>query len=141
MTSEFYIRSVAAPGQFSFSLSQKMPPVQLFQFIGGIVRAEPAIDEAARDAPIPAVFVDHAVHDAIDFCLHAYPPKNALPSVPPGCSAPGRLLLPVCYQASTLVSSNEANCCVSSVTAVYFHVESGVRSLILSMAVPIWLPS
>lgn len=70
MTSEFYIRSVAAPGQFSFSLSQKMLPVQLFQLIGGVVRAEPAIDEAARDAPIPAVFVDHAVHDAIDFRLH-----------------------------------------------------------------------
>ena len=48
-----------------------MPPVQLFQLIGGVVRAEPAIDEAARGAPIPAVFVDHAVHDAIDFCLHA----------------------------------------------------------------------
>lgn len=48
-----------------------MLPVQLFQFVGGIVRAEPAIDEAARDAPIPAVFVDHTVHDAIDFRLHA----------------------------------------------------------------------
>lgn len=54
----------------SFSLSQEMPPVQLFQLIGGVVRAEPAIDEAARDAPIPAVFVDQAVHDAIDFRLH-----------------------------------------------------------------------
>ena len=50
MTSEFYIRSVAAPGQFSFSLSQEMLPVQLFQLIGGVVRAEPAIDEAAREA-------------------------------------------------------------------------------------------
>lgn len=69
MTSEFYIRSVAAPGQFSFSLSQKMLPVQLFQLIGGVVRAEPAIDEAARDAPIPAVFADHAVHGAVDFRL------------------------------------------------------------------------
>lgn len=49
-----------------------MPPVQLLQLIGGIVRAEPAIDEAAREAPIPAVFVDQAVHDPIDFCLHAY---------------------------------------------------------------------
>lgn len=76
MTSEFYIRSVAAPGQFSFSLSQEMPSVQLLQLIGGVVRAEPAIDEAARDAPIPAVFVDHAVHDAIDFRLHVYPPKK-----------------------------------------------------------------
>ena len=36
MTSEFYIRSVAAPGQFSFSLSQEMLPVQLFQLIGGV---------------------------------------------------------------------------------------------------------
>lgn len=71
MTSEFYIRSVAAPGHFSFSLSQEMPPVQLFQLIGGVVCAEPAIDEAAREAPIPAVFVDQAIHDAIDFCLHA----------------------------------------------------------------------
>lgn len=71
MTSEFYIRSVAAPGQFSFSLSQEMPPVQLFQFISGVVRAEPAIDEAARDAPILAVFVDQTVHDPIDFRLHA----------------------------------------------------------------------
>lgn len=49
-----------------------MPPVQLFQFIGGVVCAEPAIDEAAREAPIPAVFVDHAVHDAIDFRLHIH---------------------------------------------------------------------
>lgn len=48
-----------------------MLPVQLFQLIGGVVRAEPAIDEAAREAQIPAVFVDHAVHGAIDFCLHA----------------------------------------------------------------------
>lgn len=72
MTREFYIRSVAAPGQFSFSLSQEMTPVQLFQFIGGVVRAEPAIDEAARDAPIPAVFVDHTVHDPIDFRLHIH---------------------------------------------------------------------
>lgn len=70
MTREFYIRSVAAPGQFSFSLSQEMTPVQLFQLIGGVVRAELAIDEAARDAPIPAVFVDHTVHDPIDFRLH-----------------------------------------------------------------------
>lgn len=53
-----------------------MPPVQLFQFIGGVVRAEPAIDEVAREAPIPAVFVDQAVHDAIDFRLHVYPPKK-----------------------------------------------------------------
>ena len=29
-----------------------MPPVQLFQFTGGIVCAEPAIDEATREAPI-----------------------------------------------------------------------------------------
>lgn len=70
MTSEFYIRSVAAPWQFSFSISQEMPHVQLFQLIGGVVRAEPAIDEAARDSPIPAVFVDQAVHDAVDFILH-----------------------------------------------------------------------
>lgn len=56
----------------SFSLSQEMPPVQLFQLIGGVVRAEPAIDEAARDAPIPAVFVDQAVHDAIDFRMHIH---------------------------------------------------------------------
>lgn len=69
MTSEFYIRSVAAPGQFSFSLSQEMPPVQLFQLVGGVVRAEPAIDEVAREAPIPAVFADHAVHGAVDFRL------------------------------------------------------------------------
>ncbi len=47
-----------------------MPPVQLFQFTGGIVCAEPAIDEATREAPIPAVFVDQAVHDPIDFRLH-----------------------------------------------------------------------
>lgn len=69
MTSEFYIRSVAAPWQFSFSISQEMPHVQLFQFISGVVRAEPAIDDAARDAPIPAVFVDHTVHGAVDFRL------------------------------------------------------------------------
>lgn len=50
-----------------------MPAVQFFQLISGVVRAEPAIDEAARDAPIPAVFVDHTVHDAIDFCPHACP--------------------------------------------------------------------
>lgn len=49
-----------------------MPPVQLFQFIGGVVRAEPAIDEATRDAPIPAVFVDQAVHDPIEFRLHIH---------------------------------------------------------------------
>lgn len=49
-----------------------MLPVQLFQLIGGVVRAEPAIDEAAREAKIPAVFVDHAVHDAIDFRLHIH---------------------------------------------------------------------
>lgn len=90
MTSEFYIRSVAAPGQFSFSLSQEMPPVQLFQLIGGVVRAEPAIDEAARDAPIPAVFVDQAVHDAIDFCLHAYPPpRTHYLQFRPGAVRPG----------------------------------------------------
>lgn len=53
----------------SFSLSQEMPPVQLFQLVGGVVRAEPAIDEAAREAPIPAVFADHAVHGAVDFRL------------------------------------------------------------------------
>lgn len=47
-----------------------MPSVQLLQLIGGIVRAEPAIDEATREAPIPAVFVDQAVHDPIDFRLH-----------------------------------------------------------------------
>lgn len=90
MTSEFYIRSVAAPGQFSFSLSQEMPPVQLFQLIGGIVRAEPAIDEAAREAQIPAVFVDQAVHDAIDFCLHACPlPKMKYLQFRPGAQHPG----------------------------------------------------
>lgn len=49
-----------------------MPPVQLLQLIGGVVRAEPAIDEATREAPIPAVFVDQAVHDAIDFRLHIH---------------------------------------------------------------------
>lgn len=48
-----------------------MPSVQLLQLIGGVVRAEPAIDEAAREAPIPAVLVDHTVHDPIDFRLHA----------------------------------------------------------------------
>ena len=48
-----------------------MPSVQLLQLISGVVRAEPAVDEAARELPAPAVFVDHAVHDAIDFCLHA----------------------------------------------------------------------
>ena len=58
-------------GGFSLFHSQEMTHVQLFQFISGVVRAEPAIDEAARDAPIPAVFVDHTVHDPIDFCLHA----------------------------------------------------------------------
>lgn len=47
-----------------------MPPVQLLQLVGGVVRAEPAIDEATREAPIPAVFVDHTVHDPIDFRLH-----------------------------------------------------------------------
>lgn len=90
MTSEFYIRSVAAPGQFSFSLSQEMPPVQIFQLIGGVVRAEPAIDEAAREALIPAVFVDQAVHDAIDFCLHAYTiPKTKYLQFRPGAQHPG----------------------------------------------------
>ena len=90
MTSEFYIRSVAAPGQFSFSLSQEMLPVQLFQLIGGVVRAEPAIDEAAREAKIPAVFVDQAVHDAIDFCLHACPlPKTKYLQFRPGAQHPG----------------------------------------------------
>lgn len=49
-----------------------MPPVQLFQFISGVVCAEPAIDEAARETPIPAVFVDQAVHDAIDFRMHIH---------------------------------------------------------------------
>lgn len=49
-----------------------MLPVQLFQLIGGVVRAEPAIDEAARDAPIPAVFVGHTVHDPIEFRLHIH---------------------------------------------------------------------
>ena len=49
-----------------------MPPVQLLQLISGVVRAEPAIDEAARDAPIPAVFVDQAVHDPIEFRLHIH---------------------------------------------------------------------
>lgn len=90
MTSEFYIRSVAAPGQFSFSLSQEMLPVQLFQLIGGVVRAEPAIDEAAREAKIPAVFVDQAVHDAIDFCLYACPlPNTKYLQVRPGAQHPG----------------------------------------------------
>lgn len=90
MTSEFYIRSVAAPGQFSFSLSQEMLPVQLFQLIGGVVRAEPAIDEAAREAKIPAVFVDQAIHDAIDFCLHACPlPKTKYLQFRPGAQHPG----------------------------------------------------
>lgn len=67
-----------------------MPPVQLFQFISGVVRAEPAIDEAARDAPIPAVFVDQTVHDAIDFCLHAYTlPKTKYLQFRPGAVRPG----------------------------------------------------
>ena len=57
-------------GGFSLFHSQEMLPVQLFQLIGGVVRAEPAIDEAARDAPIPAVFMGKAVHDAVDFILH-----------------------------------------------------------------------
>lgn len=56
-------------GGFSLFHSQEMLPVQLFQLIGGVVRAEPAIDEAAREAPIPAVFADHAVHGAVDFRL------------------------------------------------------------------------
>ena len=73
---DFYDQRILYPfsscaGALSFSFGKEMPPVQLFQLVGGVVRAEPAIDEAARDAPIPAVFVDHAVHDAIDFCLHA----------------------------------------------------------------------
>lgn len=64
-----------------------MPPVQLFQLIGGVVCAEPAIDEAARETPIPAVFVDQAVHDAIDFCLHACPLQKTkyLQFRPGGC--------------------------------------------------------
>ena len=90
MTSEFYIRSVAAPGQFSFSISQEMPSVQLLQLISGVVRAEPAIDEAMRDAPIPAVFVDHTVHDPIDFCPHACPlPKTKYLQFRPGAQHPG----------------------------------------------------
>ena len=71
VTAHIFAVPVRCTGALSFSVRKEMPPVQLFQFIGGVVRAEPAIDEAARDAPIPAVFVDHAVHDAIDFCLHA----------------------------------------------------------------------
>lgn len=59
-------------GGFSLFHSQEMLPVQLFQLIGGVVRAEPAIDEAARDAPIPAVFVGHTVHDPIEFRLHIH---------------------------------------------------------------------
>lgn len=59
-------------GGFSLFHSQEMPPVQLFQFIGGVVRAEPAIDEATREAPIPAVFVGHTVHDPIEFRLHIH---------------------------------------------------------------------
>ena len=59
-------------GGFSLFHSQEMLPVQLFQLIGGVVRAEPAIDEATREAPIPAVFVDQAVHDAVDFRLHIH---------------------------------------------------------------------
>ena len=74
----------------SFSLSQEMPPVQLLQLIGGVVRAEPAIGEAARETPIPAVFVDQAVHDAIDFCLHAYTiPKTKYLQFRPGAQHPG----------------------------------------------------
>lgn len=67
-----------------------MPPAQLFQLIGGVVRAEPAIDEAAREAPIPAVFVDQAVHDAVDFFLHAYPPpRTHYLQFRPGAQHPG----------------------------------------------------
>ena len=79
-----------AQALFHFSLRQEMLPVQLFQLIGGVVRAEPAIDEAAREAPIPAVFVDHAVHDAIDFKLHVYPPKKTkYLQFRPGAQHPG----------------------------------------------------
>lgn len=70
VTARIFAVPVRCTGALSFSVRKEMPPVQLFQLIGGVVRAEPAIDEAARDAPIPAVFVDQAVHDAIDFRMH-----------------------------------------------------------------------
>lgn len=70
VTAHIFAVPVRCTGALSFSVRKEMPPVQLFQFIGGVVRAEPAIDDAARDAPIPAVFVDHTVHDPIDFRLH-----------------------------------------------------------------------
>lgn len=75
---------------FSFSLRQEIPPEQLLEFFDGVVRAEPAIDEAAREAKIPAVFVDQAVHDAIDFCLYACPlPKTKYLQFRPGAQHPG----------------------------------------------------
>lgn len=70
MTAHIFAVPVRCTGTLSFSVRKEMPPVQLLQLISGVVRAEPAIDEAARDAPIPAVFVDHTVHDPIDFRLH-----------------------------------------------------------------------
>lgn len=70
VTAHIFAVPVRCTGTLSFSVRKEMPPVQLLQLISGVVRAEPAIDEAARDAPIPAVFVDHTVHDPIDFRLH-----------------------------------------------------------------------
>ena len=70
VTAHVFAVPVRCTGTLSFSVRKEMPPVQLLQLISGVVRAEPAIDEAARDAPIPAVFVDHTVHDPIDFRLH-----------------------------------------------------------------------
>lgn len=69
VTAHIFAVPVRCTGALSFSVRKEMPPVQLFQLIGGVVRAEPAIDEAAREAPIPAVFADHAVHGAVDFRL------------------------------------------------------------------------
>lgn len=72
VTAHIFAVPVRCTGALSFSVRKEMPPVQLFQLIGGVVRAEPAIDEAARDAPIPAVFVGHTVHDPIEFRLHIH---------------------------------------------------------------------
>lgn len=70
VTAHIFAAPVRCTGALSFSVRKEIPPEQLLEFLDGVVRAVLIVDDIARHAPAQAVFVDHAVHGAIDFILH-----------------------------------------------------------------------
>lgn len=74
---DFYDQRILCPfssctGALSFSVRKEIPPEQLLEFLDGVVRAVLIVDDIARHTPAPAVFVDHAVHGAVDFRLSVH---------------------------------------------------------------------